>query len=231
MSNKVIIEKMLSGDEENPSIEISQTPNAFQKTLTPQMATWILKRHNNHNRGLSKSALEKYSSDMRNGQWGVTGEPLQFSTEGNLLNGQHRLFSLIVSKTSQSFFICTGLPPESFEKMDSGKVRSNSDVLSMKGFKEPATLSAMIRSILAYEISGCFDAKHAKNKKTGANLSFNSADVMYATKARVVEYAEKHPEIQKYMIPYKKSQVVQKEFLVSVFGCCLKLMKKKPKNI
>jgi len=79
------------------------------------------------------------------------GEAIQVSTEGLLLNGQHRLSAVIQSGVTVKMLIVWGVEPESFKTMDQGRVRKASDVLGMLGHKNSTRLAAVARCILNYE--------------------------------------------------------------------------------
>lgn len=62
--------------------------------VTPEIATeWLAK--NNDNRAINNSRVNLYSSAMRDGHWVENGQPIIISTDGYLIDGQHRLTALI----------------------------------------------------------------------------------------------------------------------------------------
>ena len=74
------------------------------KTITPEMATEMLKR-NKSNRNLRKFKVLQYAHDMQNGKWNLTGQGITFGKDGSLLDGQHRLQAIKFSKVSVPMLI------------------------------------------------------------------------------------------------------------------------------
>ena len=84
---------------------------------------------------------------MVNGKWMFDASPIQFDVDGKLINGQHRMRSLIKSNTSQTFLIVLGLDNETFKVMDTGRNRQASDVFSIAGipnYKRVSTLTSFV---------------------------------------------------------------------------------------
>ncbi len=68
------------------------------ETITPKLAAEYLKKHNTHNyRPLRRSVYKPYAEDMRNNRWELNGEPIVFSLDGTLKDGQHRLAAIVES--------------------------------------------------------------------------------------------------------------------------------------
>jgi hypothetical protein len=99
--------------------------------VTPEIAEkWLDK--NITNRKLSDLVVAKYTRMMRDGQWHYDGSPIRFDKNGKLIDGQHRLWAIIESGTTQEFLVLHNLDPKSFITIDTGKVRSFGDVLSIE---------------------------------------------------------------------------------------------------
>jgi len=64
---------------------------------------------NKSNRRLRDGIVEKYAADMKSGRWTSCPEPISFYDDGDVADGQHRLFAIIESDTEQIFPICRGL--------------------------------------------------------------------------------------------------------------------------
>ena len=76
--------------------------------ITPNMATILLEK-NCANRPISKRTVEAYARDMLNGHWKEgTGAAISVSTDGELLDGQHRLNAIIQSKLTVKMWVCLG---------------------------------------------------------------------------------------------------------------------------
>lgn len=119
-------------------------------TVTPAMAeAWL--KDNPNNRKISRTVVGNYARAMAEGRWKLTPEGLAFSTEGNLLNGQHRLLACIASNTSFQSNISFNVDPSVFPYLDRGKTRSPGDILSIAGYVNTNQLSAAAGLLYAYE--------------------------------------------------------------------------------
>jgi hypothetical protein len=82
--------------------------NITIETITPKIAeAWI--NANKSNRRLRDGVVERYADDMSNGRWTSCPEPISFYEDGDLADGQHRLFAIIESDTQQIFPVVRGL--------------------------------------------------------------------------------------------------------------------------
>ena len=88
------------------------------ETLTPQRAREWLATFNYNNRRLQTSNVDSFVRDMRNGDWRLNGQPLCFSAEGRLINGQHRLQACAEAGVEIAFLVARGLPDEAFATYD-----------------------------------------------------------------------------------------------------------------
>jgi hypothetical protein len=101
---------------------------------TPEMAKDILK-HNHVNRNLRERVHQAYRKDMEDGRWTMTGEPIQISESGSLLNGQHRMTALANCTKTEGVYLLTvrGLEEKTQLLMDQGAPRSIADMLKLEG--------------------------------------------------------------------------------------------------
>ena len=98
--------------------------------VDPKGAATLLQR--NKNRTLRPSVVERYTGEMQRGAWIPNGtDPIVIDTNGDLRNGQHRLWAVIKSGTTQRFLLVRGADPGSFAAMDIGAGRQPGDVLGI----------------------------------------------------------------------------------------------------
>ena len=100
--------------------------SAIIKIVTPEIAKEMLK-HNPHNRNISKEAVQKYASDIREGRWEITGDSITFDTNGTLKNGQHRLMAIIETGQPLLSIIATA----DGNIYDIGRQRSTGDIITL----------------------------------------------------------------------------------------------------
>lgn len=101
-------------------------------TVTPEVAQSILDRHA-PNRPLSRHVVGKYADDMASGRWVYNGQNVIFDVDGYLIDGQHRLSAVIKSGASVQMGVTTGVQRSTFDTIDTGRVRTNSDLMGMMG--------------------------------------------------------------------------------------------------
>lgn len=100
--------------------------------VTPRMAEqWL--NANKCNRSLRAGVVEKYTVDMRTGKWLKCTAPIVFYDDGELADGQHRLYAIIESGTTQEFIIVRGLDRASGLNIDTGLARTLVDNARISG--------------------------------------------------------------------------------------------------
>ena len=139
------------------------------RLITKSIAEQMLKRNFN-NRRITDSHVEFLSQQMIKGQWLFDGQPIRFTTDGRLLDGQHRLSAVVKSDTSQQFLIVTGIESNAFKVMDTGRVRNAGDVLSIEGVSSYTNVAATIKSILNH--------KSGLNSKGGESHKTTNTDIL-----------------------------------------------------
>lgn len=130
---------------------VPEKPSASVVFVTPEMADRWLKVNNAHNRKLNPKVVNTYARDMASGAWLLTGEGIKFSTEGNLLDGQHRLAAIVKTGATIPMFVMRGVAPEAQTVMDTGRKRTSADDLSIRGEKNSTMLAATVRLALGIE--------------------------------------------------------------------------------
>lgn len=121
---------------------------ATVETITAEKAALYL-AGNSHNRHVNAARVKTYAQQMSEGRWELTGASVQFSTDGRLLDGQHRLMAVQrVCETTPAFsipmLVVRGVSVQAFQVIDTGKVRSLADALHIEGHININRLSAAI---------------------------------------------------------------------------------------
>lgn len=148
--------------------------------ITPDMAAaWLDK--NVKNRTMQRRVTAKYARDMKSGAWQVTGDAIRFDVHSNLLDGQHRLKACIEADVPFETFVIYGLPTETQDVMDIGKIRSAADLLTLMGLHNTVALNGALRVIIA--------------EREGVA----SPNSMSTSSAQIKATYEKHPLITRYL--------------------------------
>lgn len=101
------------------------------EVVTPALAeTWLATM--GRNRHLSTTRVEAYTKFMKDGLWIYDGDPIRFNQDGELVDGQHRLWALVEANYTTQFLVVRGVSREAFATMNTGKTRSFSDIMSVE---------------------------------------------------------------------------------------------------
>lgn len=103
------------------------------------------------NRRLRDKDVKKYAADMLAGKWKQNGTTISFDTNGNLLDGQHRLRAIVLTGVTVTFPIVTGLHPDTFDTFDTGRARSAADALEMVGLSDGRRVAAALAVVSMYD--------------------------------------------------------------------------------
>lgn len=145
--------------------------------ITPDIARDML-GHNTANRGLRKHRVLSYADQMAREQWLETGDPIKFTKDGTLVDGQHRLAAVIESGVSVKMAVARGVPDASYRVIDSGLSRQPGDALGADVANVGAKAAAA-RLLYVIECDG-------DPRKT--------QDMTAVTRTDISEYYEEHHE-------------------------------------
>lgn len=142
-------------------------PSAEVVTLTPVLAQLLLER-NSINRPISAANEASIASDVVNGRFEFNGESIVISNTGVLLDGQHRLQTVVKSGRPIQTVIVFGPREEARYTIDTGRPKSAPNFLAMKGHRYSAMLAAAIGNVLRYR---------ARNSLTSGGEGYNPTKV------------------------------------------------------
>lgn len=125
--------------------------------VTPAMAQQWLNEKNVHNRPLYQGTVDAYALDMKRKLWAFNHQGICFDEDGNLLDGQHRLAAIILSRETIPLLVVRGMPKTfgdngenkaTQETIDGGKTRSVGDRLTLCGIENAVLKTAIINSLI-----------------------------------------------------------------------------------
>lgn len=166
---KVWLEDRIAASKKAPSAEVV--------TLTPVLAELLIER-NTDNRPISAYNENTMMSDVAGGRFAFNGESIVVSSNGVLIDGQHRCQVVIKTRQSIQTVIVFGPKEEARYTIDIGRPKSAGNFLAMKGHKYANHLAAAARLVLIY--------RHNNNK----NLSNGWGGAYSPTKTEVVDAVE-----------------------------------------
>lgn len=134
--------KMVAPDVENNGVYL----------VTPEIAAKWLERNNRlvKNRPVNKVRVQFYADAISRGEWKLNGDTIRFSSDGDLIDGQHRLMACLVSGTSFYSFVVFGLDKTVFDTIDNGMMRTSAHTLAIRGEKNCAELSGALTLLWKY---------------------------------------------------------------------------------
>lgn len=122
-------------------------------TITPAEATLWLDTKNSRNRPVSQSTVDRYTQEMKSGNWKFNGQTVIFDDSphgGNLLNGQHRLKACVAANKPFETLVVWGIDAATFDTIDDGNKRSLADVFAIQGESCSGLLAAGVRFLHVY---------------------------------------------------------------------------------
>ena len=132
-----------------PVNPLSKTRDAKVIAMTPAMARHILKHHNNDNRKMSPSQVNKIAQSVKTHGWLYDGNPIAFNYKGNLTEGQHRL--QFIGKQDDGEYdvvVVVGVEPDTFSNAALGKARRPHDEIYRKDKTVKTSQSAALGDLM-----------------------------------------------------------------------------------
>ena len=107
------------------------------------------------NRRLSQAGVDRWAKAMKEDDWiPEANGPIRFDTDGNLIDGQHRLRALIATGLALSFIVVRNVPPAGLYVMDLNRTRTLADALYINGETDSGGLASTINFYGEYLRSG-----------------------------------------------------------------------------
>lgn len=119
------------------------------ETITPEIATEMLKGSDCNFRKTSARRVRAYSKSMQRGEWDVNGESIKLNGHV-VLDGKHRLSAVVHSGVSIETLVCRDVDSGALN-IDNGKPRSLADWLKHSGIVSAVQKAAVVRLIWLYE--------------------------------------------------------------------------------
>ena len=120
--------------------------------VTPEVAGTVLHNKPGWQRKISELSVERYATDMANGQFRFNGATVCFDDADHLIDGQHRLHAIAQTGESMIMLFVFGLRSQAIGAIDTGRKRRFADWLAMNGHKEQnAIVSGMVVRLWHWE--------------------------------------------------------------------------------
>lgn len=105
---------------------------------------------NTRNRPLNKANLDYFCDALRKGRFQLTHQGIALDWNGDLIDGQHRLTAILITGIEVDLMVMYDLPPETYSKVDCGRIRNGADTLAYMGHDGGNDLAAALRLIDNY---------------------------------------------------------------------------------
>lgn len=130
----------------NVEIGLTNPGHTVKLTLTPELAQFLVEvERNPANRVISLDTVNKYSRDIKNGDWKFNGETIVVSREGLLNTGQHRCLAVIDADASMETLIVFGIERDTRSSTDQGRGKRPADRFAMEGILHSRIASAVAK--------------------------------------------------------------------------------------
>ena len=114
---------------------LAKTISAETTVVTPEMATALLD-HNNLNRPLSDAHVRRIAQQITKGKWRFNGDTIKISDDGQVLDGQHRLWAVIEANKPIDTILVRGVDRQAFTTIDTiRRSRSAADTIALMGVR------------------------------------------------------------------------------------------------
>lgn len=149
--------------EDIEDIITSDQSGVCRAIVTPEAAATLIGNHNFKNRGIKKHQKAFIQRQIESGKFVYNGETIVVGSNGQILNGQHRLAACVSAKMPIEVLMVFGVPASSFTTIDQGARRNGSDLLTIEGHKNCTALAGCLRQIDNY-YKGAIGKSHAPGK-------------------------------------------------------------------
>ena len=144
--------------------------------ITPEYSSELLKK-NDMNRRVNSKKVAEIASDMQNNNFMFNGASIVIADDGTLIDSQHRNLASIKSDECFPAIIVEGVPKDVVNTIDSGRARTYSDRLRIRGYADASHLAATVGMM----------ALIARRQPKNAGLSASELNGILDTHGGIVE--------------------------------------------
>lgn len=150
--------------------------NTIVETITPIKAQEYLFTSKG-NRPISKETVASYADSMKSGKWMLNGVPIVFDTDGNLIDGHHRLNAIVLAGVPIATAVARGVEKEAFTTFDCGRHRNLGQLLAMQGKKNYNVVSGIVQASITLRDTGRLYINNARNCHGQKRANYEGYDV------------------------------------------------------
>jgi hypothetical protein len=167
------------------------------ETITPAMAREMLGNLGQNTRSLRSTNINMFAKDMAEGRWKLNGQTITLGSNGEVLDGKHRLLACIMSGRSFETLLVRNIDPRNAGTIDSGAIRTKRDVLRMANGTCSSAESSLLSAIMwwLYISYSNPNMLHTLSGTAGTMIKFSHADFIYFS--NMFRDTMVYPDIQK----------------------------------
>jgi hypothetical protein len=117
--------------------------------MTPEWAAELLKTRHPRERNIRPRAVLQLVRAFKAGAYMLNGDAIRLSSEGNLMDGSHRLTACVKSGCSFRTVLVVGLASEAYGSIDRGLKRRTGDDVKMAGMDHSNARAALAAKLCA----------------------------------------------------------------------------------
>lgn len=165
---------------------------AYFAIITPEQAQEILTNNDNYfkiikgnqQRKVRAKTVDIYTKDLSNDKWKINGETIKFDKEDRLMDGQHRLRSIVKSGKPMITLVVEGIDNEVMDTIDVGLKRSLENALQYLSVSYENGAASIVKAALQLK-------KHNPNLgQSNANVNISPLEVVDEYQQNAVIYNE-----------------------------------------
>ena len=135
------------------------------ETITPEVAQGYFQK-NIKNRPIKMGAVEALARDIKRGTFVTTHQGIAFDTNGNLVDGQHRLLAIIAAGIPVQMMVTRGVEPDTKLVVDRGEARTMRDIMTIRDFDDEDTAKILRSQQILSALNQIVDCNYKRMKIT-----------------------------------------------------------------
>lgn len=155
--------------------------------IDPEMAREYLSTMG-PNRRINRRRMKLYKDIILRDEWELTHQGIAFDSNGQLIDGQHRLMAIVQTGVTLPMLVTRGLAPGSQRAVDGGLLRGNRDQLDILNIEQAADLAPALAVLYRLFLA---DQMPIRERRFNKNVS--------PTKAEVEAMVYAHPEMARFL--------------------------------
>lgn len=172
--------------ERSPSPAGPSSPVATWEDVTPEIATQLLEG-NTDNRRLDQRRVDAIAADIVAGAWQETGDTVKIAADGEIIDGQHRLWGIVEAGRGVRLLVVRGIAKEARVAVDRHRPRRDADDLeALGGVTDAARAVALVKNL-----DRLLDGPRV--------LSYRSVEALYQSRREHFEWAIEATRTAKWM--------------------------------